>query len=227
MTDVKQFWEGKILGWERGRYDTVTTGGFLERLADRASDSLRFRLQSAGEQLAPFVEGKRVLDLGCGSGRLADAVLAAGAAHYRGIDIAEAAIAEARTRTATYGDKVAFHQGVVSDLPELDADIVVSLGLLDWLTDDELDAMWAATAGADFVHAIAERRAEPAQWIHRAYVWMAYGHRTGSYVPRYYDAKAMAAQIRRHQPGAQVRAWRHRRLTFGAYLTTLPFGDPV
>ena len=54
-TDPKAFWEKKILVWETGRYEKKTTGGFLEFLADRASDSLRFRLSSSAELLAPHV----------------------------------------------------------------------------------------------------------------------------------------------------------------------------
>ena len=224
-TDPTDFWNHKIIGWERGRYDTHDAGSMLERLADRASDSLRFRLSSAGRLLAPHVAGKRVLDVGCGSGRLADALLAAGASSYHGIDISSAAVEEGRQRAERSGwTQATFSQGDTRAIADFEADIVVSLGLLDWLRDDELETLFQAQGGADYFHAIAERRHAPTQWLHRAYVWLAYGHRTGGYVPRYYRVTDLQARL--DAAGAPpVRVWRHRRLTFGAYLTSLPVED--
>jgi SAM-dependent methyltransferase len=227
--DVRTFWERKILGWEGGRYrEGVGEPGLLNRLADWSSDSLRFRVQIAGELLAPHVAGRRVVDLGCGSGLLAPALVAAGAAHVHGVDIAEAAIERARARAAEAGiaDRTSFERASIDELGPLHADVVVSLGLTDWLDDAGLDRMFALSGGADFLHAISERRATPAQALHRAYCWAAYGWRTGGYVPRYFRAADFAAIALRHRPGP-VRIWRHRRLSFGALLTTLPLGEDV
>ena len=227
MSDPKQFWEDKILAWEQGRYSPGDQGGPLERLADRASDSLRFRLHITGELLAPLVQGKAVLDIGCGSGRLAGALLAAGARSYRGIDIAAAAIDEARQRATREGwDRARFELGTVHRIERQDADIVVSLGLTDWLTDAELAVLFERCGDADFLHAISEKRNTPAQWIHRSYVWLAYGHRTGAYVPRYFSPGFLADFARPHHPGP-FRVWRHRRLSFGALVTSLSFGEPL
>lgn len=227
MTDPKAFWEDKILAWEQGRYSPGQGGGILERLADRASDSLRFRLKTGGELLAPFVQDKVVLDIGCGSGRLAGAILAAGARAYRGIDIAESAIDEAHARAKAEGwDRASFQRGTIAEIERGDADIVVSLGLTDWLDDDELALMFERCGDADFLHAISEKRSSPAQWIHRSYVYLAYGHRTGAYVPRYFTADHLPNLARPHHPGP-YRVWRHRRLSFGALITTLPIGEPL
>jgi hypothetical protein len=70
--DSKQFWEDKILTWEDGRYgEEVKAGSWLERIANRASGSLRFRLTITKELLASHVKGKHIVELGCGSGFLA------------------------------------------------------------------------------------------------------------------------------------------------------------
>lgn len=230
--DKARFWEGKILAWEQGRYEPSTVRqGLLERLADRASESLRFRMASAGELLAERCAGKVVVDLGCGSGRLGEALLDAGAAAYVGYDVAASAIEAARARAAErgWGDRARFEVASVEELPPLEADVVVSLGLMDWLTDAQIARVFAVSGEADFLHAIAEKRASPAQWIHRAYCYVAYGHRTAGYVPRYFDARAFAALGRVGGAGGSrpVYAWRHPGLAFGAYLTSFPLGEPV
>ena len=225
----KDFWEDKILSWERDRYCAPNAApNILERLASRASDSLRFRLWATGELLAPQVKGKRILELGCGSGFLAPRLLAVGAEGYIGIDISESAIVNARALAAKDGveDKLRFEVDSVSNLGEYECDIVFSLGLLDWLADDELDRMFAATAGAEYLHAIAEKRASVSQWIHRVYVQLSYGHRTGSYRPRYFSVAEIEAMARRYTD-KPVRAYRDPRLSFGAFITTLDFNPDV
>ena len=224
--DRKAFWEGKILGWEHGRYDIAGPArGLLERMADHASASLRFRLDIAASLLAPHVEGQHVLDLGCGSGRLATALLQAGATRYTGVDIAEAAIEAGRARALDegWGDRARFICGGLDTLDGIDADLVVSLGLTDWLDDEELSRL--VRAGTDCLHAISERRASPTQWLHRAYVHLAYGRRSLGYVPRYLSVDAL--EVLADRP---LTAWRHPRLSFGALVTTLdlaPRGTPT
>lgn len=227
--DVRGFWEGKILDWERGRYSGKGgDGGPLERLADRASDSLRFRMESSAELLAPFVKGRRVVDLGCGTGLLAPKVLAAGATHYAGYDIAESAIELARARATAEGwaDRATFARASLDELTSLDGDVVVSLGLTDWLTDAELERLFELGGDAEFLHATSEARPSLQRWLHQAYCYVAYGYRTQGYVPRYLETPSIAAMARRHRAGP-VYVWRHRRLSFGAYITSLPVKGAV
>lgn len=226
-TDVKAFWERKILTWEQGRYEQTGGGGVLEQLADRASDSLRFRLASSAELLAPYVTGKHVVDLGCGSGLLSPALLAAGAASVHGFDISEAAIARAKARAEALGlQNARFDVGTVDALPDIPRDVVVSLGLTDWLTDAELHQLFAWSGDAAYLHAFSEDRRSLQQAIHRAYCWIAYGWRTAGYVPRYFTAAWFADLAGQHHPGPAY-VWRHPRLSFGAYLTSLPVGELV
>ncbi len=228
MIDPKSFWEPKITVWEEGRYDRAPQGRPLERLADAASASLRFRLRSAVELLTPHVRGLRVADLGCGTARLAKPLLDAGASAYVGVDLAESAIAGARARARLEGwsDRATLHRADIQALPRLDVDLVVSLGLVDWLTDDELRAMFAASGDAHFLHAIAEAQPSPAQLVHRLYVRVAYGWWNGGYVPRYFRANHLPKLAAPHRPGP-YRVWRHPGLAFGAYITTLPIGEPL
>jgi 2-polyprenyl-3-methyl-5-hydroxy-6-metoxy-1,4-benzoquinol methylase len=227
--DPKAFWEDKILSWEQGRYQTTHTDkNLLERFANRASESLRFRQWVAGNILVKQVAGKRVLELGCGSGLLAQRLLSAGAHSYIGIDFSERAIENARARADEAGisDRVRFEAKSIKEMSEMQSDVVFSLGLLDWLSDDELDYIFKITAGTDYLHTISEKRASMANWIHRAYVQLAYGRQTGSYRPRYFSVAEIEEIARRHT-NKSVRAFRERRLSFGTLVTTLNFDPKV
>ncbi len=221
------FWEKKILSWEEGRYGGSSAAQpLLERAANRLSGSLRFRLFITGELLAPFVAGKTVLELGCGSGLLASRIMAAGAASYLGVDFAEAAIDNARRRAAAAGlsGAVRFQKGA-ADGPGIEAaDIVVSLGLFDWLGDEEIARLFARNPNGDFLHAISEKRRSLSQLAHRAYCLLAYGFRTKGYVPRYLGVEQVAGIYRRYG-GKPVYVYRHKKLGFGALVTTLPVAD--
>jgi len=223
-TDPKQFWEHKILSWEKDRYgDNGTEGSLLERIASRSGRSLRFRQTAAYELLRPFVTAKRVVEIGCGSGMLAVGIVAMGAESYRGYDIAESAVEQARQRADAGGitGQATFETASVGDLQSLDADIVISLGLLDWLEDGELDALFRAGGEADYLHAIAEKRLSASQMLHRLYVHLAYGHKTGGYVPRYYAPEEIAAIAGRYI-AKPLCVWRDPRLSFGAFVSSMP-----
>jgi SAM-dependent methyltransferase len=221
--DPKEFWEGKLLGWEQGRYGSPDRPlGFLEWIANRSSSSLRFRVSIVPELLKPFLLNKAVVELGCGSGIIAGKFLEYGASSYLGIDIAESAVEKARSRHG-HDARMQFQVGNVADLSSLSADLIVSLGLFDWLTDEEIAAVFRLSGKADFLHAIAERRAGIQQWLHRSYVQHAYGYRTDRYRPRYFtcdQVKSLAA-TGSCRPFYIYRNW---RLSFGALVSSLPIG---
>jgi SAM-dependent methyltransferase len=222
--DPRGFWEEKILRWEADRYGEGSPGaGWLERLARRASRSLRARQAAAREILAGQVEGRRVVELGCGSGLLAEALIEAGAASYLGLDIARNAVEGARERTQSspHSGRIRFEVADVSARPRLDADLVFSLGLFDWLTLPQIEGVFAASGDSEYLHAIAEKRVSLSQYVHRAYVFLSYGHRTGGYVPQYYSAAAIAVRAAPHNP-RPVHVFRSPSISFGALVTTLP-----
>lgn len=219
----QEFWDKKITGWEDGRYDEIRPSAtLLEKIANCSSASLRFRMAITGTLLAPHVKGRRIVELGCGSGLLARDLLACGALSYQGFDISPIAIDRARVmaREHKLGDMARFDVAAVSALPRLEADIVVSLGLFDWLSDQDLQRVFELSGKADYHHAISEKRASLTQALHRLYVHVAYGYRTGGYVPRYFAVTQIEALA--HQFNDKpVRVFRDNRLSFGAFLTTL------
>ena len=63
------------------------------------------RRQLAVDTVAAYRE-PRVLDVGCGSGRIGEFVLEAGASHYVGVDFSEPMIELARERLDRFGDRI-------------------------------------------------------------------------------------------------------------------------
>jgi SAM-dependent methyltransferase len=227
--DPKQFWEDKIITWEEGRYEPrKTKGGLLEKIADNASRSLRYRIQVGVELLKDHVKGKTVLEVGCGSGIVAQKFIDFGATRYVGIDIAENAIKIANERKAKegWGDNIQFQVGTIGDMPPVKEDIVFSLGVLDWLTDAELETLFQRQGKADFLHAIAEKRVSLSQYAHRAYVHVAYGRKTGAYRPRYFPASHIAKLGAKNRQGPFY-AFRNPQLSFGALISSFPIGDKI
>ena len=83
-------------------------------------------------------ERPRVLDVGCGSGRVAEEVLEHGAGAYVGVDFSEPMLDLSRERLARFDAPVDLVLGDFRQVP-LDGtfDVVLGLGLFDYLPDAE------------------------------------------------------------------------------------------
>jgi SAM-dependent methyltransferase len=217
--EPKIFWENKILNWEHGRYHNSVPDSDLESVANKASNSLRFRLSEGIRLLKPHVKNKRIIDLGCGSGLIAEEFLRHGAKSYLGIDIAENAVLKGNERLEAAGlaKKAKLICKSIEQLGELNGDIIFSLGLLDWLTNEEIARIFRNSADKIFLHSISEKRISLEQILHRIYVQISYGHKTGAYRPIYHSV----AQIRALAKDNNIEEFfvhRDRRLSFGAFI---------
>jgi SAM-dependent methyltransferase len=126
---------------------TTPTSRYFDRHA-RAFDRVAHvrRGPRRGRELAVSVVARHsapaVLDVGCGPGRVAEAVLTAGAARYVGIDFSARMLALARRRLDQH-EAVELIEG---DFLDLDVpgtfDVVLALGLFDYLEDPARAAAW-------------------------------------------------------------------------------------
>ena len=119
----------------------------FDRLYARPSVATRLRRGPVrGRELAVSVVARHadpaVLDLGCGPGRVAEAVIDAGAAIYVGIDFSPQMLALAHQRLARY-EAVELLQGsfLELDVPRT-FDVVLALGLFDYLEEPAHAAAW-------------------------------------------------------------------------------------
>jgi SAM-dependent methyltransferase len=97
-----------------------------------------FRRRQLAVETVRSRKAPNVLDVGCGSGRIGEFVLAAGAARYVGVDFSEPMIELARARLERFSDRT---QLIVDDFliaPLTGSfDVVLALGLFDYLPDAE------------------------------------------------------------------------------------------
>lgn len=208
--DKKTFWDRKILDWERKNY----TPGLWGK-AVRERQSMFFEL--AGKAL----RGMTVFEQGCGTGRLIERLFELDVSRYVGCDLSEVAIREAKARVARLGlsHKVELHNASVLDLASQPADLAFSLGLWDWLSDEEIARTTASTQATYYFHSYSETEPSLPQFFHRAYVHVLYGHKNGSYVPRYRTSEQITDLMEKQDLPT---FYRNRRMSFSAFAIHLP-----
>jgi len=104
-------------------------------LTRRLRPGLFRRRQLAADTVRAYSE-PRVLDVGCGSGRIGEFVLEAGGTEYVGVDFSEPMVELASRRLARFGSTVELILGDFLDA-ELEGpfDVVLALGLFDYLPE--------------------------------------------------------------------------------------------
>jgi SAM-dependent methyltransferase len=104
-------------------------------LTRRLRPGLFARRQLAADTVAAY-SAPRVLDVGCGSGRIAELALQAGAARYLGVDFSEPMIELARARLERFGEHAELLVDDFLTAPiEGPFEVVLALGLFDYLPE--------------------------------------------------------------------------------------------
>jgi 2-polyprenyl-3-methyl-5-hydroxy-6-metoxy-1,4-benzoquinol methylase len=108
------------------------------RLQRALRPGLFVRADAAVELVESF-DSPRVLDVGCGSGRVGERMLDAGAAEYVGIDFSAPMIDLATKRLSRFGPKVKLVSGdFLGGELEGPFDVVTALGFFDYLPEPQL-----------------------------------------------------------------------------------------
>ncbi len=94
------------------------------------------RRRELAEEVVREYGSPRVLDVGCGSGRVAEYLLDAGASALVGVDLAPEMLELARERLTRFGDRVELVLGDVLTAPLPGPfDVVVAVGLFDYVAE--------------------------------------------------------------------------------------------
>ena len=95
-----------------------------------------FRRRRLAVESVKAYDAPRVLDVGCGSGRIGEFVLDAGAGHYVGVDFSEPMIEMSRARLNRFADRADL---IVDDFLTADLhgpfEVILAVGLFDYLPE--------------------------------------------------------------------------------------------
>jgi SAM-dependent methyltransferase len=104
----------------------------------RAARPALFRRRELALEAVRSRERPRVLDVGCGPGRIGERVLEAGAGEYVGIDFSEPMLDLARQRLERFGSRAKLVKGDFLEEPlEGPFDVLLALGLFDYLPEPD------------------------------------------------------------------------------------------
>jgi SAM-dependent methyltransferase len=147
MTSTRRYFDRHARAFDR-RYARPGVARSLRRGPARGRD---LAVSVVTRNAAPDV-----LDVGCGPGRVAEAVLDAGAMTYVGIDVSPEMLALARRRLASH-DRVELLEGDFLSLTlESTFDVVLALGLFDYVAEPVRAAAWLrARCGSTLVASFA------------------------------------------------------------------------
>jgi 2-polyprenyl-3-methyl-5-hydroxy-6-metoxy-1,4-benzoquinol methylase len=222
--DKKFFWENKIIEWEDIRYKNISQNqNFFEKFVNITNKTLTSRLNTTLKILKPLVKNKKVVELGCGSGFLAKEIIQSGAKSYTGYDISENAISRAidLSKKYNYHDKTNFYPKSILQISLLEADYVFSLGLTDWLDDDELKHLFEISKNSENLHSISEDKKSFSQLLHKTYVFLSYSRKTNGYAPRYLKSKKISKLLKINTK-KEIFEYRDKNMSFGLLLSTFP-----
>ena len=133
MTPTRRYFDKHARSFDR-LYDSRGFAAFLRRGPERSRD---LAVSVVARHAAPAV-----LDVGCGPGRVAEAVLGAGAARYVGIDVSPEMLALARRRVDGHPAAELIEGSFLDvDVPGT-FDVVLALGLFDYLAEPGRAAAW-------------------------------------------------------------------------------------
>lgn len=109
-----------------------------ERLLTRLLRPGLFRRRQLAVDTVRAYASPAVLDVGCGSGRIGELVLAAGASRYVGIDFSEPMIELAQARLHRFAERTTLlREDFLSAALDGDFQVVLALGLFDYTPEPE------------------------------------------------------------------------------------------
>jgi ubiquinone/menaquinone biosynthesis C-methylase UbiE len=184
----------------RGDWDGIYSaraGSLQWRINQRFRRAVWRRMLVTLEACSP-IEGRSVLDIGCGTGELGLRLAAGGASRVLGIDRAGEMVRTAAGHAVTrnLSNVCAFVEGefVTHDFGGETFSYTAALGVLDYVEDSNafLDRMWALTRERLVVSL--PQSVPPRSWLRRAW------HGIHSSRLFYYDRRAVDAKIARLSP---------------------------
>ena len=202
----KEFWDQRISAWENSKYKK-------NKYFD-VNSSVKFRLHVAVSLLNQVSTGKSLLELGCASGSLVSCIKLLNIKNYKGVDFSKTAIENfaKKIQNFKYQEKISLScEDCVENI--YPTDIVVSLGLLDWVPIEKIKKLAENYKNCWYLHSFSEKRYSMAQLAHNLYSRLNYK----IWTPQYRRADELISVF-----GSKAKIYRHSKLSFGAFIYNLP-----
>ncbi len=170
---IEKYWNEKIIEWEDSMIGRRNVP-FIEKIASFFRKPLKYRSEMCCSLIKPFVKGKRILELGCGSGYFALHVTSESLPDsYIGLDFSERAINRANILVEERFGRNNIFKFEVSDITRGDlqeADITIGLGLLDYLRKDEIANLFERLNSRLFLFTYSEKKMSLYRLFHIIYL---------------------------------------------------------
>ncbi|MDE0092469.1 MAG: class I SAM-dependent methyltransferase [Oligoflexia bacterium] len=207
MLTKKEFWNQKISSWEISKYKKSLK--YLD-----INSSVKFRLYLASALLKQVSQEKHVLELGCGSGWLWDHIKLLNMKSYKGVDFSKIAIENFQKKVQNFKGQDRISLSCEDCIKNTySADIVVSLGLLDWIPTEKIRKIAENYKESWYLHSFSEKRYSFSQIMHVLYSRVNYK----IWTPQYRSADELLSIF-----GPRAKIYRHPKLSFGAFIYHLP-----
>jgi SAM-dependent methyltransferase len=180
ISESGEYWKEHLLSWEASAYykDAQRKASLWDRLSTVfRGDAMYTRMKTALELLKPRIAGKKVIDIGCASGRFAFQLLDAGAAEVYGVDISQEAIRIANENRLRAGLENQLHFSLAdvvhSGNPLPKTDLAIALGVIEYFDAQAMSA-FLENLRSDFFFLdfpdIARRKQFPTWQLRQVYI---------------------------------------------------------
>lgn len=206
----QNFWITEITKWEKQRYQ-----GYF---SDLFYSSLKYRQEYLIFILNQIPEGSRVVEVGCGSGKLYGLLRNKKNIHFTGYDISNEAI-EAAKRNYPDSPHVQWHCQEADKIQNIEADYFISAGLFDWLTDEEITSLLNKNNFRYHVHSFSLKTNSWKKNLHHIFSFFVSRKNNIKYQPRTFSHEQIKSLMR---PLRDLQFIQNARLSFGSFVHNLP-----
>lgn len=171
--NLRKYWDLCIIRWEKDTYG-FRNRNIIERLSFILRRPLRRRFEIALYLLKPYLPYYKILELGCGSGLLCEELLKNDVKDITCVDISLTAIQRAENRINKNNFAKQNYKFLCEDALKIDYsdyNIIVGIGLLDWLEIDEIKELFDRIKDKFFVLSFSQRKWNIFSILHRFY-WL-------------------------------------------------------
>ena len=106
------------------------------------------------------------------------------------------------------------------------ADIIFSLGTIDWLSTDEINYLNLNSFNKLFFHSFSEKNLSLSILIHQIYVFLAYAWKTNNYKPIYYSKNQIIDLFNKHSLNKK-NFYSNKKLRFGSFFANFNLNKDI